>query len=372
MDVDTGIDDALALVYLLSRPEIRLQAITCTAGNVGARQVALNNLALLELCGREGIEVAIGAEVPLEIPLVTTEETHGPQGIGYAELPAPAQQISARHAVDVWVEEVRAHPGEITGLITGPLTNFALALRREPDLPRLLKGLVIMGGAFYYQGNTTPTAEWNTSVDPHAAKEVFAAYRGLPEDKLPIVCALETTERIEMRPEHLRRLGEAAGAPEPELVLPEQPEGLRSRSGNPLVGLPVRRTAVLHGVPPALRPGLCGARARRLRGLCCRGTHAVRHPAGHGGRRNGLARCSMGTTVADFRGLWGLPPNARIVSDNNPGHCFDELISSVGALGARRGRRVGDLKAADGLRQRAGRRCSPAGPLLARMVAAPR
>ena len=92
-----------------------------------------------------------------------------------------------------------------------------------------------MGGCFYYQGNTTPTAEWNTSVDPHAAKEVFAAYRGLPEDKLPVVCALETTERIEMRPEHLRRLGEAAGAPEPELVLPEQPEGQRSASGNPLV-----------------------------------------------------------------------------------------------------------------------------------------
>ena len=90
MDVDTGIDDALAIVYLLSRPEVQLQAITCTAGNVGARQVALNNLSLLELCGRQGIEVAIGAEVPLEIPLVTTEETHGPQGIGYAELPAPA------------------------------------------------------------------------------------------------------------------------------------------------------------------------------------------------------------------------------------------------------------------------------------------
>ena len=101
MDVDTGIDDALALVYLLSRPEVHVQAITCTAGNVGAGQVALNNLALLELCGRSGVEVAIGAEVPLEIPLVTTEETHGPQGIGYAELPPPRQQISARHALSL-------------------------------------------------------------------------------------------------------------------------------------------------------------------------------------------------------------------------------------------------------------------------------
>lgn len=331
MDVDTGIDDALAIVYLLSRPEVHLQAITCTAGNVGARQVALNSLSLLELCGRQGIEVAIGAEVPLEIPLVTTEETHGPQGIGYAELPAPAQPISQRHAVDVWVEEARAHPGEITGLITGPLTNFALALRREPELPRLLKGLVIMGGSFYYQGNTTPTAEWNTSVDPHAAKEVFAAYRGLPEDKLPVVCALESTERIEMLPEHLRRLGEAAGAAEPELVLPDQPEGQRSTSSSPLVAC----------LSDAIRFYM------EFHRLYDQGYVAHMHDAFAAcaavGRTPFSTRAATvdvetdspllaGTTVADFRGLWGLPPNARIVADNDPGQCFDELISSVGAL----------------------------------------
>lgn len=336
MDVDTGIDDALALVYLLSRPDVRLQAITCTAGNVGARQVALNNLALLELCGKPGVEVAIGAEVPLEIPLVTTEETHGPQGIGYAELPPPAGAISTRHAVDVWVDEVRKHPGEITGLITGPLTNFALALRREPDLPRLLKGLVIMGGSFYYQGNTTPTAEWNVSVDPHAAKEVFAAYRGLPEDKLPVVCALETTELIEMRPEHLQRLGEAAGTDQPELVLPDQPEGLRSRSGNPLVAC----------LSDAIRFYM------EFHRLYDQGFVAHMHDAfaacvavGRTATTTELATVDvetrspllMGTTVADYRGLWGLPPNARIVTSNNPQQCFDELIGSVGALARRLG-----------------------------------
>ena len=334
MDVDTGIDDALALVYLLSRPEVRLQAITCTAGNVGARQVALNNLALLQLCGRAGVEVAIGAEMPLEIPLVTTEETHGPQGIGHAELPAPAQQISPRHAVDVWVEEVRAHPGEITGLITGPLTNFALALRREPELPMLLKGLVIMGGSFYYQGNTTPTAEWNVSVDPHAAREVFAAYRGLPEDKLPVVCALESTERIEMLPDHLRRLGEAAGTG-PELVLPEQPEGLRSASASPLVAC----------LSDAIRFYM------EFHRLYDQGYVAHMHDAFAAcaavGRTPFTTRLAtvdvetaspllIGTTVADFRGLWGLPPNARIVDSNNPEQCFEELISSVGALARRR------------------------------------
>ncbi|WP_247044823.1 nucleoside hydrolase [Arthrobacter rhizosphaerae] len=335
VDVDTGIDDALALVYLLSRPEVHIRAITCTAGNVGARQVALNNLALLELCGAADIEVAIGAEVPLEIPLRTTEETHGPQGMGYAVLPAPHRKISERHAVDIWVEEVRAHPGEITGLITGPLTNFALALRREPELPRLLKGLVIMGGCFNYQGNTTPTAEWNVSVDPQAAKEVFAAYRGVAQDKLPIVCALESTERIEMRPEHVRRLGEAAGVHEPELVLPEQPEGQRSKSANPLVAClsdAIRFYMEFHrlydqGFISHMHDAFAAAVA------VGRTEFSTRLATVHVETDSPLL---MGTTVADFRGIWGQPPNARIVSANNPEQCFDELINSVGRLAASR------------------------------------
>ena len=331
MDVDTGIDDALALVYLLSRPEVRLEAITCTAGNVGARQVALNNLALLELCGKSGVEVAVGAEVPLEIPLVTTEETHGPQGIGYAELPPPVQDISPRHAVDVWVDTVRAHPGQVTGLITGPLTNFALALRREPELPTLLKGLVIMGGCFNYQGNTTPTAEWNVSVDPHAAQEVFAAYNGLPEDRLPIVCALETTERIELRPDHLQRLGEAAGARVPELVLPEQREGQRSVSDNPLVAClsdAIRFYLEFHrlydqGYIAHMHDAFAAAAA--IGRTPFRTRTATVHV-------ETAAPRLIGTTVADFRGIWNEPPNARIVTWNEPEQCFDELISSVGAL----------------------------------------
>ena len=238
--------------------------------------------------------------------------------------------------MDLWVEEVRAHPGEITGLITAPLTNFALALRREPDLPRLLKGLVIMGGSFYYQGNTTPDGGMELSVDPHAAKEVFAAYRGLPEDKLPVVCALETTELIEMRPEHLQRLAEAAGTGAGTGAAgaaggPPQP--VRQPPG----GLPVRCHPLLHGVPPPLRPGLRGPHARRLRRLRGRGADgrsATELATVDVETRSPLL---MGTTVADYRGLWGLPPNARIVTSNNPQQCFDELIGSVGALARRLG-----------------------------------
>ena len=95
LDVDTGIDDSLALLYAVASPDAELVAVTCVSGNTDARQVATNTLAVLELVGREDVEVAIGREVPLVRPLETTPETHGPLGIGYAELPGPEPSASA-------------------------------------------------------------------------------------------------------------------------------------------------------------------------------------------------------------------------------------------------------------------------------------
>lgn len=336
VDVDTGIDDALALAYLASRADVEFVAVTASPGNVDARQVATNTLALLELCGRRNVEVAVGAEVPLAVPLVVSPETHGPQGIGYAVLPPPSGTVSPRHAADIWVEAARAHPGELTALITAPLTNFALAIRREPRLPELLRKVVIMGGSFFHQGNTTPTAEWNTHVDPQAAKEVYAAFSGLPEDRLPIVCSLDTTERMEMRPEHVRRLAAEAGCAVEELVLPEQPEGLRSTSENALV----------RHLSDAVRFYF------EFHRLYNQGYLAHVHDYFAAGVAAGTLDYStrlatvdvevdspllMGTTVADFRDLWGKPPNARIVTDNYPAAAFDELVASIGGLARRIG-----------------------------------
>src|SRR6266542_4205131 len=95
LDVDTGIDDALALLYVCGSPEAELLAVTCTAGNVEARQVAENTLGILELAGRADVEVALGREVPLVRPLRTAPETHGPKGIGYAGLPPPHSKLSS-------------------------------------------------------------------------------------------------------------------------------------------------------------------------------------------------------------------------------------------------------------------------------------
>src|SRR5512147_803265 len=176
LDVDTGIDDSLALLYAASSPDAELLAATCVSGNVEARQVAINTRAVLELAGRTDVEVAIGRLVPLVRPLETTPETHGPQGLGHAELPPPSRPLSDRHAADLIVEEARGRPNEIVLVTLGPLTNLALALEREPALPRLLRGYTLMGGAYGVSGNTTPTTEWNVHCDPEAAKIVFAAW----------------------------------------------------------------------------------------------------------------------------------------------------------------------------------------------------
>ncbi|WP_213572045.1 nucleoside hydrolase [Rhodococcus sp. USK13] len=329
VDVDTGIDDSLALLYLLASPEAEILGIASTAGNVPVEQVAANNLNWLGLCRAPDIEVALGARVPLDCPLRTTEDTHGPQGIGYAVLPDSGRSLSARDATTMWVELVREHPGEVTGLVTGPLTNLALAIRAEPELPRLLHRLVVMGGAYNHPGNTTPTTEWNVSVDPEAAKEVFDAFSGLPEGRRPILCGLDITETIEMTPDHVRRLAEAAGSVPAEVISPEDAPHIRSRTSNPVIRhlsdairfyMDFHRSHnqgfIAHMHDPfaaavALNPDL--ARTR---------------PATVDVELHGTL--TRGTTVADWVGHWNREPNADIAVSTDPATFFDDLIDRVG------------------------------------------
>jgi inosine-uridine nucleoside N-ribohydrolase len=220
IDCDTGIDDSLALLYACASPEAEIVAVTCVAGNVDARQVAENTRAVLELAGRDDVEVALGREVPLARDLVTTPETHGPRGIGYAELPPARRALSSRHAVDLLIDKIRNRPGEVTLVTLGPLTDVALAALRQPELPRLLRRLVIMGGSYRSPGNTAPTSEWNVHVDPEAARIVFNAFgapdvvaareaAGLPGR--PLALGLDVTERAKLTPDHLERLAARAG-----------------------------------------------------------------------------------------------------------------------------------------------------------------
>src|SRR3954451_5338414 len=213
IDCDTGIDDSLALLYAAASSDAELVAVTCTAGNIQALQVATNTRALLELAGRSEVEVALGRELPLVRPLMIADDTHGPRGIGYAELPEPTTRVSTRHSADVIIEEARRAPGEVPLVTLAPLTNLGVALVREPELPRLLRGLVMMAGSYRSAGNTAPTTEWNVAVDPEAMQVVLAGWAACAGVSRPVALGLDVTEKAKMTPDHLVRLRATAGNP---------------------------------------------------------------------------------------------------------------------------------------------------------------
>ncbi len=339
VDCDTGIDDSLAILYLLASADADVVAITCCSGNVEAHQVAENNRGLLELLGRGEIEVALGRTVPLVRPLEITPETHGPRGVGYAELPPGGAPLSSRFAPDLIAEEARRRPGELTLLCIGPLTNLAVALEREPGLPRLLRRLVIMGGAFRVPGNTTPVSEWNIHCDPEAAQAVMHAWtRAIEADAgVPRILALglDVTEQAMIRPADVVALARRAGS------LPDDSVAL-SRGEDPMHATrSVASNPVVRFVADALRfymefhaeyDGFYGAfihdplAAATALDEALVETQAVAVDVETGGQ------LAAGQTIADFRGLWHRPANVDLAVSADAAEFLRRLIERVGAL----------------------------------------
>jgi purine nucleosidase len=177
VDCDTGVDDAVALLYLLADPAVEICGITSVFGNISAATAARNSLWVLDVAGRTGqIPVARGSEVSLigEEPELGTH-VHGKGGLGGVEIGEPAGSIISEGAAELIVRTARERPGEVHLLATAPLTNLAVALRLEPDLPNLVEGITIMGGAALAPGNVTPAAEANVWHDPEAAQAVLSA-----------------------------------------------------------------------------------------------------------------------------------------------------------------------------------------------------
>lgn len=177
LDVDTGIDDALAILYLLRHPDVKVEGITTGFGNVDAELATLNTLKMVELAGKAGeIPVAKGAGSPLfrkwggPVPHI-----HGKNGIGEVKLPQPAQKEFEETAADFIVRTVNEKVGEVTLVCVGRLTNLAIALAKDVTLPKKVKKLVIMGGTLRAPGNVTPVSEANIIGDPEAAHMVFEA-----------------------------------------------------------------------------------------------------------------------------------------------------------------------------------------------------
>ena len=196
LDVDTGVDDALALLYAIGSPEVELIGATTVVGNVTVEDATRNTLAVLEIAGIGHVEVAAGASRPLVRDHEPFPVVHGTRGLGHADPPAAVAAVSSRSAVQLLVETARSRPGEVLVVATGPLTNIALALAEEPALPDLLAGFAIMGGSYARGGNATPAAEANTWVDPHAAQAVFRGFTGVEASKLPICAGLDVTEQV--------------------------------------------------------------------------------------------------------------------------------------------------------------------------------
>jgi len=174
LDCDPGIDDALAIAFAHGHPGIELIGITTVAGNVGLAKTTANALAVCEFIGAAGTPVTAGCAGPLLRPALDARQVHGDSGLGGAVLPPPAAGPAGGHAVDYIIDTVGAAPGEITLVATGPLTNIALAVRREPRLADWVRQFVIMGGSAG-RGNVTPAAEYNIWADPEAAAAVFRA-----------------------------------------------------------------------------------------------------------------------------------------------------------------------------------------------------
>jgi purine nucleosidase len=337
IDCDTGIDDSLALLYAAASPEAEIVAVTCCSGNVEAHQVAKNTLAVLELAGRTDVEVSLGRTVPLVRPLEVTPETHGPQGLGYAELPLARRPLSERHGADVIVAAARDRPGQVTLVTLGPMTNLAVALEREPELPRLLRRLVFMGGAYRVPGNTTPTAEWNIHCDPEAAQRVLVAFAAAP--RRPLGLGLDVTEQAKVMPDEVVALARRAGSrPDDSIALAhgEHPlHATRSVASNSIVRYVADALrfymefharydgfygAFIHdplALAAALDPSLVTARA----------VHVAVDTAG--GPADGL-------TIADWRGLTGKPPNVDVAVATDAPEFLRRFIERVGGLAERR------------------------------------
>jgi purine nucleosidase len=228
LDCDPGIDDALAIAFAHGHPGIELTGITTVAGNVGLAKTTANALAVCEFIGAAGTPVTAGCAGPLLRPALDARHVHGDSGLGGAVLPPAAGGPAPGHAVDYIIDAVAAAPGQITLVATGPLTNIALAVRREPRLVEWVQAFVIMGGSAG-RGNVTPAAEYNIWADPEAAAVVFRAGWTVS------VLGLDVTLRSGATRDVLRRMAEL-GPLGSRLLLPalEQYRSVREPGGPPV------------------------------------------------------------------------------------------------------------------------------------------
>jgi purine nucleosidase len=304
LDCDPGHDDALAILLAHGCPEIELAAITTVGGNHPLELTTLNALRVCSLAGIRDVPVAAGSEGPLLRKLVTAPQIHGEAGLEGHDWDEPTVRPVPEHAVDLIVELVMTATEEITLVPTGPLTNVALALRREPRLAQRVREVVVMGGSFT-RGNQTPAAEFNVFVDPEAAAIVFGA--GWPVTMV----GLDVTEQAAATGEVLERIA-ALGTPVAAAV-----RGLLGFYAAAQLRETGRGDPPLHdpcAVARVARPGLLKVREARVEVELA-------------------GRLTTGMTVTDFRPEPDCPANATVATGLDVAGFWDLLVDALRRIG---------------------------------------
>lgn len=206
LDVDTGGDDALALLLALASPALDVRGITCVAGNCALKQVVANTLTLLDAIDAPPVPVAAGMDRPILESGLSAPPLHGSDGMGDLELPAPRRSAVDVHAVEFLRRALADAAEPVTLICLAPLTNIAMLLRLYPRIEHKIERLYVMGGTFAAPGNTTPAAEFNVRYDPEAAAIVL--HSGLPVTLYP----LDPFMQVRFTKEEAEKLTRAQGA----------------------------------------------------------------------------------------------------------------------------------------------------------------
>lgn len=306
IDCDPGQDDAVALLLALANPDVLdVRGIACVAGNVPLDLVQTNARRICELAGRTEVPVHAGCPRPMLRPLITAEAVHGKTGLDGCDLPPPSMPLAEAHAVDFIVETCLAAGADgITLAPLGPLTNIATAIVKEPRILPNIREIVLMGGAAMTPGNTTPSAEFNIYVDPHAAHVVFESGRPL------VMLPLDVTHKALTTPERLAAIG-AIGSPVGKAVhgmLAFYDRFDMDRYGMP--GGPLHDPCVIAYL---LKPDLFAGRHINVK-------IEIR------------SELTMGRTVADWWSITGEAPNALVVNEIDADGFYALLIESLKRL----------------------------------------
>ncbi|WP_413627818.1 nucleoside hydrolase [Fructilactobacillus vespulae] len=178
LDVDTGVDDAMAITYAIADPNVELIGVLSSYGNIEANRAAVNALRVLHLLHADQVPVFIGNTDPVDHKYQRIDinaQIHGENGIGDVDLEPATHDFESQNGVDFMIEAAEKYGKDLTIVATGPMTNIAAAIKKNHDVMKQVNNITIMGGALTVPGNVTPVAEANIEQDPVAANEMFTS-----------------------------------------------------------------------------------------------------------------------------------------------------------------------------------------------------